>query len=135
MSLPTARILIAEDSKVLRDDLCAELRRLNMYCFEAENGQAALQMLKNLKADNALPDLIISDVNMPELNGIQLLSKVREDKDLKDIPFIVLTANKEELLKMAAMCLNVAGYFIKPPDYTKLRAQIERSLAQRPKKA
>lgn len=130
MGLPSARILVAEDSKVLRDDLCAQLRKMNIYCFEAENGQNALTLLKNLKQDSALPDIVISDVNMPEMSGIQLLAKVREDNELKNIPFIILTANKEELLRMAAACLDVTAYFIKPPDYVKLKDQIDRCLAQ-----
>jgi DNA-binding NarL/FixJ family response regulator len=71
------KIVIADDSSLLRDRICQLLRRLDdgMELYEAENGQLAMELVfaKN-------PDLVILDIRMPELTGIEVLNKIREMK-------------------------------------------------------
>lgn len=79
------------------------------------NGEEALDFLKNLKND--LPGIILLDLNMPKMNGIEFLRVMKTDNSIKRIPVIVLTTSKEEQDKIDSFNLGVAGYMIKPVDY------------------
>jgi CheY-like chemotaxis protein len=79
------------------------------------NGEEALEFLKNKK--NKRPRIILLDLNMPRMNGIEFLGIVKKDKDLKKIPVVVLTTSKEENDKMESFNLGIAGYIVKPVDY------------------
>jgi CheY-like chemotaxis protein len=128
MAAPVLHALVVEDSPLLRADLAKILRRMGLEVYEAENGHAGWTMLQTLKRDsNKRPDVIFSDVNMPEMDGLQLLEKVRAHKDVGPIPFIILTSNKEELLRMAALCLDVTAFFIKPADPQQLLMQLKKN--------
>jgi CheY-like chemotaxis protein len=80
-----------------------------------ENGLEALEYLKN--SENKKPGIILLDINMPKMNGIEFLEIVKVDNVLKKIPVIVLTTSKEENDKIESFNLGVAGYMIKPVDY------------------
>ena len=79
------------------------------------NGLEGLQFLRNSK--NKRPGIILLDINMPKMNGIEFLQVIKKDKDLKSIPIIVLTTSKAEQDKIESFKLGVAGYMIKPVDY------------------
>ena len=81
------------------------------------NGEDALNYLKN--NGNKLPCVILLDLNMPKMNGIELLKVLKEDGELKKIPVVVLTTSREEHDKIASFELSVAGYIVKPVDYQK----------------
>lgn len=80
-----------------------------------ENGVEALEHLRDESA--ARPFLILLDLNMPKMNGLEFLRELRKDEDLKMLPVVVLTSSKEERDKVESFGLNVAGYMIKPVDY------------------
>ena len=121
------KILLVEDSKAIRADLLATLVKYGADVTQAENGAAGWLLLQDLKRNNKkLPDVIISDINMPEMSGLQLLEKVRNDSRCKKLPFIILTSNKEELLKMTALCLDVTAFYIKPPNTAQLYTQLDK---------
>lgn len=86
-----ARILIAEDEAHIARVLSIWLTRHGHLIFIAENGEAALEIL-----DVEPIDLIISDMNMPKMNGIELVAAVREERHL-DVPFILLTARCDQV--------------------------------------
>jgi CheY-like chemotaxis protein len=75
----------------------------------ARDGVEALEMLPQL----ARPYLVITDINMPRMNGIELLRKIREKPDLRDSIVFVLTTSNDEQDKIDAYDLNVAGYMLK----------------------
>jgi CheY-like chemotaxis protein len=79
------------------------------------NGVEALEYLRN--KENKKPGLILLDINMPKMNGLELLEILKKDKDLKAIPVVILTTSKEEQDKYESYLLGVAGYMIKPVDY------------------
>jgi CheY-like chemotaxis protein len=81
------------------------------------NGEEALEYLRN--EANKKPCLILLDLNMPKTNGVDLLRIVKADELLKKIPVVVLTASTEEQDVIETFKLSVAGYIIKPVDYTK----------------
>lgn len=80
----------------------------------AENGLEALDLLRG---NAGLPCLILLDLNMPKMNGIEFLQELRKDEQLQGLPVVVLTTSREESDKIESFRLNVAGYMIKPVDY------------------
>ena len=79
------------------------------------NGEEALAFLRN--PNNEHPGIILLDLNMPKMNGIEFLKVIKNDDSLKRIPVIVLTTSQEEQDKIESFDLGVAGYMIKPVDY------------------
>jgi CheY-like chemotaxis protein len=79
------------------------------------NGEEALEYLRNSK--NKKPYLILLDLNMPKMNGIELLEVIKSDNELKLIPVVVLTSSKEKKDKLDSYNWGVAGYVLKPLAY------------------
>ena len=79
------------------------------------NGEEALAFLRN--GQNEMPCIILLDLNMPKMNGIEFLKIAKKDDLLKSIPVIVLTTSKDEHDRFETFNLGVAGYMIKPVDY------------------
>ena len=81
------------------------------------DGEQALKYLRD--PSNAAPCLILLDINMPRMNGIEFLKVAKQDPELRLIPVVVLTTSKEDQDKFDSFKLGVAGYMIKPADYLK----------------
>ena len=78
------------------------------------NGEEALDYLQG---ERELPGIVLLDLNMPRMNGMEFLQHVRSDERLKRIPVVVLTTSREEQDRFSSFNLGVAGYMIKPVDY------------------
>jgi len=81
------------------------------------DGEQALEYLRN--ESNEKPCVILLDLNMPRMNGIEFLKVVKTDNAMKKIPVVVLTTSKEEHDIVESFNLGVAGYIVKPVDYQK----------------
>ncbi|MBW1837530.1 MAG: response regulator, partial [Deltaproteobacteria bacterium] len=81
------------------------------------DGEEALTFLRNTK--NKKPGIILLDLNMPRMNGIEFLQIAKKDDSLKRIPVVVLTTSKEDQDKVDSFNFGVAGYMIKPVGYRK----------------
>jgi CheY-like chemotaxis protein len=81
------------------------------------DGNQALEYLRS--EDNEKPCLILLDLNVPKMNGIEFLRTIKADKELKKIPVIVLTTSKKEQDVIDSFKLSIAGYIIKLLDYKK----------------
>jgi CheY-like chemotaxis protein len=81
------------------------------------NGEEALEYLRGESNDQ--PCVILLDLNMPKMNGIEFLKIIKEDEKLKRIPVVVLTTSKEEQDVIESFKLSIAGYIVKPADYKK----------------
>ena len=104
------KILIVDDYKTMLRIVRNLLHQLNFSNVdEATNGAMALSMLKQEKYD-----LVISDWNMQPVSGIELLREMRDDADLKHIPFIMVTAESTAETIAAAQQAGVSSYIIKP---------------------
>lgn len=79
------------------------------------NGEEALDFLRNSR--NEKPSIVLLDLNMPRMNGIEFLTVAKSDPELMSIPVVVLTTSKEDQDKVDSFNLGVAGYIIKPVDY------------------
>ena len=112
-----SHILLVEDDKIDIMTIERAIKDLNMLnpLNVANNGQKAIDFLKDEK--NPKPALILLDINMPVMNGIEFLEVIKKDNYLKMIPVVVLTTSKEEQDKITSFKLGVAGYMIKPVDY------------------
>jgi CheY-like chemotaxis protein len=90
--------------------------------FVASNGLEALALLRGNELPKLLPGqrrLILLDLNMPKMGGIEFLRELRADPELRPLPVIVLTTSNEDKDKVEAYNLNVAGYIIKPVTFAK----------------
>jgi CheY-like chemotaxis protein len=90
--------------------------------YVATNGIEALTLLRSDEFSKLLPEqrrLILLDLNMPKMGGIEFLRELRADPELRPLPVIVLTTSNEDQDKVEAYNLNVAGYIIKPVTFNK----------------
>lgn len=107
---PNMKVLIVDDFATMRRILKNILKQIGLRNIsEAENGKEALKELRKEKFD-----LVLCDWNMPEMPGIQLLSQVRSDSDLKDIPFVMVTAEAKKENIIEAVKAGVSSYIVKP---------------------
>ena len=110
-------ILLVEDDQVDVMTILRALKEVHVSnrVVAAENGEAALEYLR--EAGNEQPCIILLDLNMPIMNGIEFLQNIKQDPLLRRIPVIVLTTSEEQQDKMRSFDLGVAGYMTKPVDY------------------
>jgi len=118
-------ILFAEDSFELRSYISACLRE-KYNVIEACNGQEGID-----KAIAFQPDLIISDFNMPEVDGIEFCKQCRENFEISHIPFIILTANHNEGDMIQGYKYGIDDYILKPFSHNILFARIENLIKNR----
>ncbi len=119
-----ARVLIVEDDMDTRNLIRLYLRKLGIHQpVDAENAAAALELLRCEKVD-----LIISDLYMPRMNGIEFYKTLHEDPRLKNIPFLMVTAEASRSKILEAMMLGIRNYIIKPIDPENLMAKVSRLL-------
>ncbi len=110
--------LLVEDDQVDVKTLKRAFAKCNVNnpLYIAGNGEEALKMLRG-NGDPPIvppPHVILLDLNMPKMNGIEFLKELRKDPDLKAISVFVLTTSDEDRDKIAAYDLNVSGYILKP---------------------
>lgn len=117
MKIINKPILLVDDDQVDVMTVTRALKDIHVTNPVAvmENGEEALNYLRSPK--NKKPCIILLDLNMPVMNGIEFLEMVKQDNRLKSIPVVVLTTSEEEQDKVSSFNLGVAGYMAKPVDY------------------
>jgi CheY-like chemotaxis protein len=116
-------ILLVEDDEVDVMNVKRAFKKNNIAnpLYVASNGLEGLAMLRGEGENTMIPPqrrLILLDINMPKMNGIEFLRELRTDDTLKVIPVIVLTTSNEDKDKVEAYNLNVAGYILKPVTFS-----------------
>jgi CheY-like chemotaxis protein len=114
-------ILLVEDDDLDVISIQRSLRKIDMEnkLHTAFNGVEALAMLRGegkVKID-PLPDVILLDLNMPKMNGIEFLTQLRNDSKFKDIKVFIMTTSNESPDRIAAKNLGISGYIIKPLNF------------------
>ena len=110
MAYKDLTVLIVDDFLTMRRIVRKILRDLNFEdIIEAEDGSAALDVLKRTRVD-----LIVSDWNMPRMTGLELLKEVRSTDSIKDIPFLMVTAESQKENIVEAVKARVSNYIVKP---------------------
>jgi two-component system chemotaxis response regulator CheY len=117
--MASIRALIVDDSSVMRKIVERCLRQAGMdlaQVLEASNGAEALALL-----NENLPDLILSDINMPVMDGLEFIRHLKELENAKNIPIVMITTEGGEKHVMEALSLGAKGYIRKPftPDQVK----------------
>lgn len=109
-------ILLIEDDaiEVMKFNRVLSTLELNHKIIEANNGEEALEILK---VKNTIPDIIILDLNMPKINGIEFLQILKNDSFLKYIPAIILTTSNNHKDVLECYKIGIAGYVLKPLKY------------------
>lgn len=121
------KILLVEDNiiEILKLKRAIEYLGINHEVLEAENGEIALD---SIKQEEINPDIVLLDLNMPKMNGLEFLAIVRNDESMRHLPIIILsTSNNNRDLKEAYK-LGVSGYILKPLKYDDYVKKIEYTL-------
>lgn len=110
------KILLIEDDmiEVMKVNRTISSLKLPHEVIEVGNGEEALDYLKS---ENSLPDIILLDLNMPKMNGVEFLNILRSDQVLKYLPTIILTTSSNQKDILECYKAGVAGYIVKPLKY------------------
>jgi two-component system, chemotaxis family, chemotaxis protein CheY len=103
------RVLAVDDSRTMRDMVCFTLRGAGFEVFEAEDGLKAIAALGNAKVD-----AIITDINMPNMDGISLIRKLRADGRHKMTPIVILTTESDAAKKAEGRAAGATAWLVKP---------------------
>lgn len=116
-------ILLVEDDKIERLKFQKVCRDINSYTtiFEAVNGEMALKLLKE---KNFSFDLIISDINMPRMNGFELLKALRNNIRSKYIPVVIMSTSEDKNDLKKCYSLGISGYLSKPLRYKEYQNKV-----------
>lgn len=119
-------ILFIEDETHLREDIAEELRDSGFTAYEARDGVEGLQMILRHK-----PDMVVSDISMPRLNGYELVRALRNDyPEFSEMPVIFLTAYNDRKDQLEGLKIGADDYLTKPVNYELLQAKIASYLRQ-----
>ncbi len=121
------KILTVDDSKTIRMIVKKAFKPYNCELFEGENGVEGLAI-----AAKEMPDLIILDITMPVMTGIEMLGKLKAENTLKDIPVIMLTAESGKENVMQIVKMGVKDYIVKPFKGEQLIERAKNILKLRP---
>ncbi|RUO98738.1 response regulator [Hyphomicrobium sp.] len=120
----TQTILTIDDSRTMRDMLRMALVEAGFNVLQAEDGVHGLEVLQT-----AMPDVIVTDINMPKMDGFGVIEAVRKDPKYRRVPILVLTTESDAAKKMRAKEAGATGWIVKPFEPTKLIAAIRRVAA------
>ncbi len=122
------KVLAVDDSKTIRKIVSKAFSTYDCEVMEAENGIEGLSLASRDK-----PDLIILDITMPVMNGVEMLGKLKGQPDLKDIPVIMLTAESGKDNVMQIVKMGVRDYMVKPFKGEQLIERVMKIYALKPK--
>jgi two-component system alkaline phosphatase synthesis response regulator PhoP len=123
MASGKGRILIVDDDPHAVEILTRMLEREGYACISAASGAAALQLLRAQAVD-----VILLDVMMPEMDGLEVCERLRQDSELRQIPVILLTAKDDMETRSRGMALGVSEYLTKPVNKRELFLRIDAQL-------
>lgn len=105
----TARIMTVDDSTSMRQMVSFTLRQAGYDVIEATDGKDALRKLADERVD-----MMLADVHMPEMDGIELIRKVREDPQIRFLPIVMLTTESQAAKKEEGKAAGATGWIVKP---------------------
>lgn len=122
------KVLLIEDDtiEIMKLNRTISTLNLNHKIIEARNGEDALIILEDTAN---LPDIILLDLNMPKINGIEFLTILKNNDTLKFIPTIILTTSNNKKDVLECYKIGISGYVLKPLKYEEYVAKIEKLLA------
>jgi DNA-binding response OmpR family regulator len=133
VATPAKRILVVEDDASLRDLLRVHLGALGYGVHIAADAAEAIRTILPSGGQPQVPDLIIADINLPYLDGFELVRALRGDPVTTNVPVIVLTARVDDDSFVRAMELGVKQYITKPVQLEDLIDSIQSALNREPR--
>lgn len=121
------KILIVDDSSTLRASVEFTLSDADFGVLQAEEGVAALEILQGLGEKKEELGMIITDINMPKMDGISFIKEVKKT-DFKFVPILVLTTESQDSKKMEGKAAGASGWLVKPFKPEQLLAVISKFL-------
>jgi two-component system, chemotaxis family, chemotaxis protein CheY len=115
------RVMTVDDSKTMRDMVAFTLRGAGFQVNEAEDGQKALAALKTAQVD-----VVITDLNMPNMDGVGLIRALRADPKYRAVPILMLTTESDSAKKTEGKNAGATGWIVKPFDPAKLIQVVQR---------
>ncbi len=106
-------VMVVDDSATLRMSVEMALKSAGFEVAHAQNGQEGLERLQELEAAQKLPAMIISDINMPVMDGIAFIKEVKKTP-LRYLPILVLTTEREDSKKLEGKKAGASGWLVKP---------------------
>lgn len=119
-------ILVVDDNAHMRELICELLQTNGFKVIWADDGRSGLQQVKI-----RLPDLIVSDLEMPTMGGLEFLHALQQDPHMAVIPFIVCSSATESAQRQQALALGAVDYLTKPFDCSMLLRSITRQLRRK----
>jgi two-component system, chemotaxis family, chemotaxis protein CheY len=120
--MSSLKALVVEDSPTMRQLLVYALKRIpGMVTIEAADGVDAL---KKLATDGA-PDIVITDINMPVMDGLKLVQRIRADEKLRDVPIVIITTEGGAEDRSRALALGANAYITKPIQAPQVLRQVK----------
>jgi len=116
----SATVLVVDDEKDLLDLVSYHLEKAGLKCLAARDGETALQIAKD-----RLPDLIVLDLMLPGLDGLEVCRKLRKDSKTANVAIIMLTAKAEEVDRIVGLEMGADDYLVKPFSPRELVARIK----------
>ena len=118
------KVLAVDDSKTMRDMVSFALRSAGFDVIEAEDGRKAIEKLASTKVD-----LVITDLNMPNMDGIALIKALRADARCRSVPILLLTTESDPGKKAEGRAAGATGWLVKPFNPEKLVELVNRVCA------
>lgn len=116
------RVLLVDDEASEREVLKGILKgEPDLELLEASNGLEAINMM----LDGRVVHLCLTDIKMPEVDGVQMLQRIRRDPMLRTLPVVVSSANRDRAIVMSLAQLGISGYLLKPYDPAKVKAMVQ----------
>jgi len=109
-------ILVVDDSGTVRQQVSMALKQAGFAIVEAADGQEALEAI----ASNRAIDMVVCDVNMPVLNGLEMVEKVKQQPEHKSLPILMLTTEGQPSMIKRAKEAGAVGWIVKPFDANQL---------------
>ncbi|MBN2656437.1 MAG: response regulator [Spirochaetales bacterium] len=117
------KILVVDDSAAIRQSVTFVLQQEGFETIEAADGAEGLEKIKG-----SAVDMVVSDVNMPNMDGITMVSKIRELADFRFIPIIILTTESQSSKMEEGKAAGATGWIVKPFTSEKLLAVVKKLL-------
>jgi two-component system chemotaxis response regulator CheY len=113
--------LVVDDSATMRNMIKATLNKEGFECITAQDGEKALKIL-----GDQIVDIIVTDINMPNMDGIQLITELRKSPNAKFTPILVITTEGGQSTKTAGKEAGASGWIVKPFDPTVLISAVKK---------
>ena len=115
------RVLTVDDSRTMRELLKLSLEKAGFVVMQAEDGLHGLEVI-----EKHIPDVIVTDINMPRMDGFTFIEEVRADDRVRRVPILVLTTETDHDKRERARHAGATGWIVKPFNTDKLVAAIQR---------